>query len=96
MKDSLKSERSKHILEHILHQEQVDFTDFDKQLKEIGLRLVAIDSENPCANYYLANYYLSKNNTDSAQIHYNGITNTRIIFQEIGTRQRQIIRSKEK
>lgn len=103
MYDSAKSERSKHILEHVfkqfpdynnygdltlmhnlsflkeiaLHREQVDFTNFDKQLKGIGLQLVAIDTDNPYANYYLANYYLSKNNIDSTQIFYNGIINAR-------------------
>jgi hypothetical protein len=59
------------------HREQVDFTNFDKQLKGIGLHLVAIDTDNPYANYYLANYYLRRNNTDSTRIFYNRIVNAR-------------------
>jgi CubicO group peptidase (beta-lactamase class C family) len=99
--DSTKSERSKHILEHVfklfpdydnygdltlmhnlsflkviaLHREQVDFTDFDKPLKRIGLRLLAIDKHNPYANYYLANYYQGKDIADSTLIFYNRIVN---------------------
>lgn len=59
------------------HREQVDFTDFDKQLKGIGLQLVTIDKYNPYANYYLANYYLSKGNSDSTRVFYNRIINAR-------------------
>lgn len=103
MYDSARSERSKHILEHIfkqfpdyvnygdltlmhnlsflkviaLHREHVDFTNFDKQLKEIGLQLVTIDNDNPYANYYLANYYQSKRNSDSTRIFYSKIINAR-------------------
>ena len=58
-----------------LHREQVDFTDFDKPLKRIGLRLLAIDKHNPYANYYLANYYKGKDIADSTLIFYNRIVN---------------------
>jgi hypothetical protein len=60
-----------------LHREEVDFTSFDKQLKDIGLQLVAIDNDNPYANYYLANYYLTKGNSDSARVYYNRIIDAR-------------------
>ena len=59
------------------HREHVDFTDFDRQLKGIGLQLIAIDNDNPYANYYLANYYLRKGNSDSTRIFYNRIINAR-------------------
>jgi CubicO group peptidase (beta-lactamase class C family) len=103
MYDSVKSVRSKHILEHIfkqfpdyskygdltlmhnlsflkgiaLQREQVDFTDFDNQLREIGLQLVSIDNDNPYANYYLANYYIGKKQTDSARLFYKRIVNAK-------------------
>jgi CubicO group peptidase (beta-lactamase class C family) len=60
-----------------LHRGQADFTNFDKQLKGIGLQLITIDNDNPYANYYLANYYLSKGNSDSTRIFYNRIINAR-------------------
>lgn len=115
MYDSVKSERSKHILEHIfrqfpdydnygdltlmhnlsflkaiaLHREQIDFTNFDKQLKGIGLQLVTIDNDNPYANYYLANYYLRKGNSDSTRIFYEGIINARNFSQNWYTTEAQ-------
>jgi len=59
------------------HREQVDFINFDKQLKAIGLHLVVIDTDNPYANYYMANYYLRTSNTDSTRIFYNRLVNAR-------------------
>jgi CubicO group peptidase (beta-lactamase class C family) len=60
-----------------LHKEQADFTNFDRHLKGIGLQLVALHNDNPYANYYLANYYLSKGDADSTQLFYNAIINAR-------------------
>lgn len=45
--------------------EQPEFTAFDSEYKKIGAKLLSIDSENPYANYYMANYYQAKNNIDS-------------------------------
>lgn len=56
-----------------LHRGQADFNSFNKQLEGIGLQLLEIDRDNPYANYYMANYYLSKNNLDSTQIFYKRI-----------------------
>lgn len=52
---------------------QGDFTGFDHQLREIGLKLIALDDDNPYANYYMANYYLSKNKSDSTRVCYDRI-----------------------
>jgi CubicO group peptidase (beta-lactamase class C family) len=60
-----------------LHREHVNFTNFDKQLKGIGLRLVAMDKDNPYANYYLANYFISNGNSDSTRIFCNRIIDAR-------------------
>jgi len=58
-----------------LHQGENNFVDFDRQLKDIGLKQIAIDIDNPYANYYLASYYQEKNNADSALIFYSRIVN---------------------
>lgn len=71
----------------VFQREQVDFTDFDKQLKEIGLQLVAIDNDNPYANYYLANYYQSKGYSDSTRIFYSKIINARNFSKNWYTRE---------
>jgi len=57
-----------------LNKEQRDFTDFDKELKDVGLQLISQDGDNPYANYYLANYYQQKD-ADSALLFYNKIIN---------------------
>lgn len=54
---------------------QGDFVGFDKQLSGIGLKMVSLDPDNPYANFYLANYYLSKSDADSARIFYEQIVN---------------------
>jgi hypothetical protein len=50
-----------------------DFIEFDNQLKKTGFQLLAMDEDNPYANYYLANYYLNKNKKDSARVFYQKI-----------------------
>ncbi len=45
--------------------EEPEFTAFDTEYKKIGTQLLSIDTHNPYANYYMANYYQTKNNIDS-------------------------------
>lgn len=56
-----------------LVKEQENFKKFDTELERIGTRLLAIDSENPYANYYLANYFSSKGANDIALKYYEKI-----------------------
>jgi CubicO group peptidase (beta-lactamase class C family) len=54
---------------------QSDFIDFDTQLETIGKKLLTIDSSNPYANYYFADYYLGKGAIDSTAQYYDRIIN---------------------
>ncbi|WP_299765514.1 serine hydrolase domain-containing protein [uncultured Dokdonia sp.] len=50
--------------------EEPEFTAFDTEYKKIGSQLLSIDTHNPYANYYMANYYQTKNNIDSTTYFY--------------------------
>ena len=50
------------------------FSEFDKELYDIGTKLLQKDGSNPYANYYMANYYLDRGMRDSTMFHYRQIT----------------------
>jgi hypothetical protein len=52
---------------------QGNFTRFDKQMEVIGANLLTIDPNNPYVNFYLANYFDSKDSVDSSSKYYNKI-----------------------
>ena len=53
--------------------EQPPFKAFDNEYKRIGNQLLEIDSNNPYANYYMANYYQAKDDMDSTRYHFKRI-----------------------
>ena len=57
--------------------EQKEFNDFDTEIEKIGTTLLAIDSANPYANYYMADYYAGKGINDKARKHYEAIINAK-------------------
>lgn len=57
--------------------DQPEFTEFDLEYSMIGNTLLSIDRNNPYANYYMANYFQSKNNIDSTAYFYNKIVNAK-------------------
>lgn len=56
---------------------QSEYTDFDKEYKRIANNLLSVDSENPYANYYMANYYQIKDKIDSTSYYYKKIINAK-------------------
>jgi len=56
---------------------QSEFTDFDIEYKKIANKLLSTDSENPYANYYMANYFQGKNNIDSTSYYYKKIVDAK-------------------
>ncbi|AXT18649.1 class A beta-lactamase-related serine hydrolase [Flavobacteriaceae bacterium AU392] len=53
--------------------DQPELVDFDVQYQKIGKKLLSEDSNNPYANYYMANYYQMKNDIDSTSHFYHKI-----------------------
>jgi hypothetical protein len=51
------------------------FNDFDTHIEAIGKKLLNTEANNPYANYYLANFYAGKDNTEKAQLHFENIVN---------------------
>ena len=52
-----------------MHKEKRKFTKFDAELEMIGTKLLAIDNNNPYANYYMADHY-SKNGSNELAVKY--------------------------
>lgn len=54
-----------------------DLEVFDREIEEIGKKLLAVDIDNPYANFYLANYFSSKGAIDKALQYYERIIKAR-------------------
>jgi len=54
-----------------------DFTDFDEAYEKIGNKLLAIDKDNPYANYYMGNYFQTKNQMDRTRFYFSKIVNAK-------------------
>jgi len=57
------------------HKEDRDFTKFDTVIERIGSKLLAVDSNNSYANYYMADFYSNKGADKNAYIYYQRILN---------------------
>jgi len=60
-----------------LFKKKENFSKFDTEIEKIGTKLLAIDSNNPYANYYLADYFSSKNSNEAALKYFNRIVNAK-------------------
>ncbi len=50
-----------------------DFTAFDEAFEKIGNKLLTIDQDNPYANYYMGNYYQTKNQINRTTFYFSNI-----------------------